>query len=467
MIPQTRIHKIRPVATLATVLALVAACSGSSPTTAPSAASTAPSTAPSTGASPAASAAETAAASLGQIGGEVSIVAVWSGGDDPKSEEYAFRQVLKPFSDATGVKINYTSTRDINAVLTTGVASGNLPDVAGLPGPGKVIELANGGSLKPLDGVIDVPSYTADTPGAAALQVNGKQYAEFFKGSIKGLIWYDPKIYTGGAPTSWDDLQAKATAALANLPKTKEWCIGLQSGPGADGWPGTDWIEDLVLRQSGATVYDNWVAGKQKWTSPEIKAAWTEFGKAVSAAYGDPTSIDGTNFGDIGNQLFKTPPGCLFTHQASFITSFFDKGTPGIKAGTDYDFFPFPDINPANAGAVTGGGDLLGMFNDTPQAKALMKYLITPEAQAIWPKLGSAISGSKSVPPDVYPDAISKKSAAALSSAKVFRFDGSDAMPVAMSDAFLKGILDFVKDQSKLDSILSNLDTVQTSAYGG
>jgi alpha-glucoside transport system substrate-binding protein len=411
--------------------------------------------------------AATPAASGGQIGGSVSIVAVWSGGTDPKSEEFAFRSVLKPFTDATGVTINYTSTRDINAVLTTGVASGNLPDIAGLPGPGKVQELAKSGVLKPLDGVIDVPAYVADTPGAAALQVDGKQYAEFFKGSIKGLIWYDPKIYKGGVPTTWDDLQAKATAALASLPGTKEWCIGLQSGPGADGWPGTDWIEDFVLRQSGATVYDNWVAGKQKWTSPEIKNAWLEFGKAVSATYGDPTSIDGTNFGDAGNQLFKTPPGCLFHHQASFITTFFEKGTPGIKAGTDYDFFPFPDINPANAGAVTGGGDLLGMFHDTPQAKALMKYLITADAQSIWPKLGGAISGSKSVPASVYPDDISKKSAAALSGAKIFRFDGSDAMPVAMSDAFLKAILDFVKDQSKIDALLTNLDTVQKSAYSG
>ncbi len=446
---------------LATVGLIVTACTGGA-TPAPSAASSAAATA-------AQSAAATAAATAagGKIGGSVSIVAVWSGGTDPKSEEFAFKSVLKPFTDATGVTINYTSTRDINAVLTTGVASGNLPDVAGLPGPGKVVELAKQGVLKALEDTIDVPAYVADTPGASALQVDGKQYAEFFKGSIKGLIWYNPKVYTGGVPTSWDDLNAKATAALASLPNTKEWCIGLKSGPGSDGWPGTDWIEDIILRQSGASVYDSWVAVKTKWTSPEIKGAWQEYGKAVSNTYGDPTSINGTNFGDTGNQLFKTPPGCLFHHQASFITSFFEKGTAGLKAGTGYDFFPMPDINPANAGSVTGGGDLLGMFNDTPQAKALMKYLITPEAQAIWPKLGGAISGSKSVSPDVYPDDISKKSAAALSSAKVFRFDASDAMPVAMSDAFLKGILDFTKDQSKLAAILTTLDTVQTSAYSG
>ena len=47
-------------------------------------------------------------------------------------------------------------TRDINAVLTTGVASGNLPDLAGLPGPGQMSEFAEAGALKPLDDVLDV-----------------------------------------------------------------------------------------------------------------------------------------------------------------------------------------------------------------------------------------------------------------------------------------------------------------------
>jgi alpha-glucoside transport system substrate-binding protein len=435
---------------------VLAACGGSTTTSAPAGTS-----------GPAGS--QGAAASVGQIGGSVSVLAVWAGAPDPKSEQYAFQQVLKPFTDQTGITINYTSTRDLNATITAGVASGNLPDIAGLPGPGKMIELAKAGTLKPLDGLFDANAYRTDTPGASALEVDGKQYAEFFKGSIKGLIWYDPKVYTGGVPTSWDDLNTKATAALANLSGTKQWCIGLQSGAGSDGWPGTDWIEDFVIRQSGADVYDKWVGGTQKWSSPEIKAAFTEFGKAVSNTFGDANSIISTNFGTAADPLFKTPPGCLFHHQASFITSFFEKDNPSVKAGTDYNFFLEPDINTQFAGAVTGGGDLLGMFNDTPQAEALMKYLITPAAQAIWPSIPSsgAISGSKSVDVSIYPDDITKAAATDLANAKIFRFDASDAMPAAMSDAFLKAVEDFTKDQSKLDSILTNLDTVQQSAYGG
>ena len=170
-----------------------------------------------------------------------------------------------------------------------------------------------------------------------------------------------------------------------------------------------------------------------------------------------------TAFGDGGNPLFTTPPGCVFHHQASFITDFFEK-QGGAKAG-DYDFYPFPDINPSYAGAVTGAGDLFGMFNDTPQAKALIAYLVTPEAQQIWVDRGGALSANNKV--TKYPDDISQRSAEIIANAKVFRFDGSDAMPAAMSAAFLTAIVDFTKDQSKLDSVLSTLDQVQSSAYGG
>ena len=105
------------------------------------------------------------------------------------------------------------------------------------------------------------------------------------------------------------------------------------------------------------------------------------------------------------------------------------------------------------------------MFNDTPQARALMAYLVTAPAQDIWVKLGGALSANKNATD--YPDDVSKRSAEILTSAKIFRFDASDLMPQAMNDAFWKGIVDYIKDPTQLDSILSNLDSVQSSAYGG
>ncbi len=437
----------RLVAGLVASMLVVAACSGGGATSAPTTAGES---------APATTGAESAAPSEGggQIGGTVTVIGTWGG-----SEQESFLAMVAPFEAETGIDVQYTGTRDINTVLSTGVASGILPDVAGLPGPGQMNEWAKAGALKPLDDVLDIATYTAETaPALVELgTVDGKISGVFIKAAVKGLIWFNPEVYKGGEPATWDALTATSPA-----PADKLWCVGLESGA-ASGWPGTDWIEDFVLRQSGPDVYDAWVAGTQKWTSPEIKQAFEAFGQVIENTYGGSDAVLTTNFGDGGNQLFTDPPGCLFHHQASFITDFFKK-QGGAKDG-QFDFFRMPDINSAYAGATTGAGDLFGMFNDTPQARALMAYLVTADAQKIWVERGGALSANKNVTD--YPDEIAKRSAELLANAGVFRFDASDLMPTAMNDAFWKAILDYVKTPANLDSILSNLDSVQSSAYGG
>jgi alpha-glucoside transport system substrate-binding protein len=469
-------HPIGRLAAVFAAAALVVAACGSGNNTGGSSASPAASTgtsqAPADSGSPAASGGESGspassgspAASTGfnfeQLGGSVSVVGSWSG-----AEQDSFMAMVKPWEDGTGAKVNYTGSRDLNAQLTTGIASGNLPDIAGLPGPGPMKEWYDQGALKPLD-FVDFNAYAGATPAGFAdlgKASDGKLIGIFTKAAVKGLIYYNTKTFTTApAPKSWDELNQLATSTATG--DTKEWCIGLESGA-ASGWPGTDWLEDIVLRQSGPQVYDNWVAGKQKWTSPEIKQAWQTFGEALNNSSGGTKYIVNTNFGKAANPMFKTPPGCLFHHQASFITDFF-KNEAGAKDG-DFDFFPFPDINTQFTGSVTGGGDLVGMFNDTPQARSLLQWLLTPDAQSIWAKRGGFISGNKNVATDVYPDAATKKSAEILQNAQTFRFDASDQMPGAMNDAFFKAVVQFAQDQSKLDSILSGLDQTQSDAYGG
>jgi len=395
----------------------------------------------------------------GKLGGKVTVVGSWSG-----AEQDSFLAMVAPWEAKTGTKVNYQGSRDLQAQLITGIASGNLPDIAGLPGPGPMKDFYAKKALKPLD-FVDYNAYKSSTPaGFAELgkAKDGKLIGIFTKAAVKGLVFYDPKNWTAGAPKTWDDLNTAAKAAAKG--STKTWCVGLESGA-ASGWPGTDWLEDIVLRQSGPDVYDKWVQGKQPWTSPEIKKAWQTFGEALNNSYGGSKYVVNTAFGKAANPMFAKPPGCLLHHQASFITDFF-KNEGGAKPG-DFDFFPFPDIDAQYSGSVTGGGDLVGMFNDTPQARSLITYLLTPEAQAIWVKRGGFISANKGVALDAYPDPTGKKSAEILQQAKVFRFDGSDQMPGAMNDAFFKAVVDFAANQSKLDSILSDLDKVQKDAYGG
>ena len=73
------------------------------------------------------------------VGGTVSVLAVWGG-----HELEVFKEMVEPFEKERDVRVSYEGTRDINAVLTTRVQAGNPPDIAVLPGPGKMAELISG-----------------------------------------------------------------------------------------------------------------------------------------------------------------------------------------------------------------------------------------------------------------------------------------------------------------------------------
>ncbi len=465
---------------LAAVVALLAAACGAAASPSPpasaaspapsAAASAAPSSAPaSPGASAGAStgatinaaaiaAAQQYAATLGHIGGSVSVLAVWGG-----SEQQQFLSMVKPFEDATGITVNYTGTRDEPAVLTTGIASGQLPDIAGLPGPAQMVQYANAGKLIDLSGVLDLNAYQSQTP-ASLVQlgtVNGKLVGVFLDVSAKGQIWYDPKVVgdlASSPPKTWSDFQnlIAQDKGKAQAP----WCFSVESGA-ASGWPATDVVESFVLHTDGPTYYNNWWQGKVKWTDPGIKQAWQDLGQMVAQSYGGSNRVLTTNFANAGDPLFTTPPGCLFLHQASFITGLGQFAHE--QKLVDYNFFPFPAINPQYAGAVEGAGDLFGMFHNTPQAAALMKYLVSAQAQTLFVGGGEFLSANKGVAN--YPNQMNQRLGQILSGATSFVFDASDQMPTPMQTAFYQGLLKYIQYPSQLDSILQNLDSVQASAY--
>ena len=299
--------------------------------------------------------------------------------------------------------------------------------------------------------------------------INGKLYEVYAWGSLKGLVFYNPKVFQQKGytvPKTWDEMITLQNKIKAD--GTTPWCIGLESGA-ASGWPGSDWVKEIVLSQSGPSVYDSWWQGKTKWSSSEIKQAWTTWGQVLGSnnanVYGGKNFMVSTNFGDAGNGMFDSPPKCFMHNQGSFITDFFVKAKPSLVAGQDFNFFPLPDVNSKYTGAHVVAGDTMSMFKDTPQARALMKYLTTAEAQDIWVKRGGKTAINNKVNVNDYPDALQKNIAQTILSAKIAKYDAGDLMPPDMKNAYWSAILQYVQDQSKLDSILSGLDKVQATAY--
>jgi len=405
------------------------------------------------------------ALAAGKIGGRVTVLGVWGG-----QELDIFNAMIAPFEQRTGVKVEFEGTRDLDAVLTTRVVSGNPPDLALMPNPGKMAEFARQGKLVDLSDVVDL-SAMKQSYASGWLQlgsVAGKLVGIFPKASLKGLVWYVPaNLRAAGLsiPSSWDALLAESKAIAAK--GTAPWAIGIESGA-ASGWVGTDWLENIFLKTYGPTKYVDWYEGRLPWTSPEMRAVWQAWGQIVASkgmVYGGSPSVLSTNFGQAFAPLFENPPKAYFHFQATFIQSFIQKQYPRLKPGVDFDFFALPPVKPEFAKAAEIAGDLMSMFRKTPQSAALIEYLTSPEAQAYWVKAANGISPNRKVNLADYPDPLSKRAAEVLTAAEITVFDASDMMPSKMGAAFLSGIVNFVSNPEQLDQVLADLESVREEAY--
>ncbi|MCA1603954.1 MAG: ABC transporter substrate-binding protein [Acidobacteria bacterium] len=394
--------------------------------------------------------------------GSVTVLGPWSG-----TEESNFNKVLDNFEDETGIRVFYRSTRALNQVLSSDVQRGAPPDIAILSGPNDLAQYVPSGELKPLDDVIGPPQGTY-SEWWLGLQKLGKDklYGVVVKANLGSIIWFNPNHFSGPNSGTWDEFVAIGRSMAG--PGGTPWCMGMGDTPNS-GWPGTDWIEDILLHQSGTDVYRQWGHGTLPWTSPQVREAWVTWG-TITASTGSRSALL-TDFHDAGRPMFASPPECFFHHQPSFIMNFYQDYQQGagtaLKAGADFDFFPFPTFGNQNGDpaskAYKVSADLATMFNDTPQARQLIRYLATDEAQRIWPAIpnGGAFSANKNVDLSVYSDEVSRRIADTLTSAGTLCYDAASLMPETMSNAFSRAVLEYLSDPNQLNSLLVELDKVR------
>ena len=137
-----------------------------------------------------------------------------SSGPGAAPEQKSFRAVLDRFEQETGTTVAYTSAGDdVAPTLTARVADGDPPDLAMVPQPGLLAELAAQGALVAID---DAAGATVDANYASIWRtlgsVDGTLYGVWFKAADKSLWWYDaPAFGRAGVrpPATLDGLQER------------------------------------------------------------------------------------------------------------------------------------------------------------------------------------------------------------------------------------------------------------------
>jgi alpha-glucoside transport system substrate-binding protein len=236
------------------------------------------------------------------------------------------------------------------------------------------------------------------------------------------------------------------------------WCIGIESGA-ATGWAATDWTEEMMLRTTSLENYDAWVAGDLAFDSAEVKAAietWSDLWFNDDFVFGGRSSIVSTFFGDSPAPMFEDPPKCWMHKQGNFITGFFPEGS---EADVDYGFFYFPPVDDSYGKPFLVAGDVMVMFNDRPEVRALMEYFTVPQSASGWLEGGGALASHQTATPDMYGVDLERGIAELVAEATSFRFDGSDLMPGEVgAGSFWEQISSYVAGSIDLDTAMQEID---------
>ncbi|WP_456286006.1 ABC transporter substrate-binding protein [Microbacterium sp. JZ70] len=382
------------------------------------------------------------------------------------AEAELLEQSWADWEEESGIDIVYEGSQEFEAQIAVRAQGGNPPDLAIFPQPGLLSDMASRGYLMEApEGVVsNLREYWAEDWETYASH-DGTIYGAPLMANAKGWIWYQPGVFEEHGwevPTDWQGL-LDLTQQIRDETGEPPWCAGFGSDA-ATGWPGTDWIEDLVLRQAGPEVYDQWVANEVPFTDPQIKEAFDATAEIllnpdyVNAGFGDVASIGSTPFGDVANALVSGD--CLLTHQASFLDGFIVEA--GGEVGEDGDVWAFM-LPPVDAGAgqmITGGGEIVGAFSDDENVVKVQEYLSSPEWANSRVSLGGVISANNGLDPENAQSPILKAAIEILQDEETtFRFDGSDLMPSAVgAGTFWTGMRDWVNGAST-DDVLEQIES--------
>jgi alpha-glucoside transport system substrate-binding protein len=378
-------------------------------------------------------------------------------GPDTGTEATELEASWADWSKKNGITIKYTGDGDFTSNIATKIQGSDLPDIGMFPQPGLLSAAVQSGKVQKLDSTTEAnvkKNFSSDWQGYVTS--SGSMYATPLDASVKGYIWYTPadfKKWGLDVPASYADLVSdigKIQATTGSAP----FCAGFNSGT-SSGWPGADFLAEIVLSSAGAKTYDAWVKGDTKFTDPAIDKAFTLLGqilqnpKYVNAGFGDVASINSTAFGDVAAKVANGQ--CAMTNQATFLEASFSTtktaagNVPKVGADGDVWAFPLPSVT-SGSNAVVGGGDFAAAFDSDPSTQKVMQYLSSSDwaNSLITVKNASFISANKGLDASKEADPLLQSAIKTLqASDTVFRFGADDAMPTVVENAFWKGIVDW------------------------
>jgi multiple sugar transport system substrate-binding protein len=351
----------------------------------------------------------------------------------------AFASMVKGFEDKNSgktVKVNTVDHNDFQNNINN-YLQGSPDDVFTWFAGFRMRYYAKKGLVSPIDDVWDkVGSNFSDAFAKASTGDDGKKYlvpmynypwAFFYRKSL-----WDSKGYQ--VPKTSDELVALAK----QMKKDGLAPIGFAD---KDQWPACGTFDYLNMRINGYDFHISLMAHEKSWASPEVAKvfdAWKEL-----LPYHDTNGALGRTWQDSA-QLLKAKKNGMY-----LLGSFLAQQFTGADLA-DLDFFAFPEYDSQyGQDAVEAPIDGLMLSKKGGKnglAKSFLQYSGTPEAENLYLATDpSDVGAAKGVSTDKY-NAIQKKSAELIGSAKqISQFLDRDSLPAFASNVMEPALQQFIR----------------------
>jgi multiple sugar transport system substrate-binding protein len=317
----------------------------------------------------------------------LTIYALWTG-----AEQHNFEQVLGNFSQNTNIQYAYygQTTSDLLISVPPQLAAPPYDvDVLIIPWPDWISQ--NSPYLTSVTDLVTQSQFPANI--ISPVKSGDTLWAAPFKLSGKPGFWYRPSFFEANGltvPTTYDEFMNTLLPAIKAVPGVEQ---AIASGVDAQGlgWPLSDTTEAFIIGLGGYQLQLDLIAGPsvRNWTDPQVTSVFTQLTDLLAAGYFSPPA-------EWESQLAKLWSGTYGIYfQGSFVTTL-----PEVEDPNDFAFFPFPATN-----GVSGSIDYAVITKEGPhldQAKQLVQYMATADAQAILVKQGGALATNTGVPASDY-----------------------------------------------------------------
>ncbi|MDP1524209.1 MAG: extracellular solute-binding protein [Rhodocyclaceae bacterium] len=333
--------------------------------------------------------------------------------------------------------------------------AGNPPDLYSYWAGARTASLVD--YLEPIDDIWQQANFDARFPPAvskAASEYGGKKYFVPLTQHYVAFFYNKPLFEKHGlkTPVNWDEF----LSVCATLKAEGVTPIALGA---RDKWPAQFWFDLLLLRTAPHQFRQDLLDGKARFDDPQVLAVFARWKQLLDKGYFNRQPHPNDLAWDSGANEMVFKGEAAMTLMGTWNIGYYTNETHQWQSGKDFDFFPFPMIDPQLPVVALGPIDGLIMPKRSANrqcAREAMIHLAGIEAQQAFSKGSGALAPNLQVPATAYSD-IQLRVRQEIERSPTFAFNFDLSTPPAVAEVGLNAFSEFLAFPAAYPQILKKL----------